>query len=307
MKSRNWVFTINNFTVEDASEWNCDQIKFMIFQEEEGETGTKHLQGYLELKTARGLPYMKRLKERAHWEVRRGTREEAIKYCVKEDRLSNPIIYHQGEFSPIGHGELSEETCMELLCEKGILKEKKKTKKEDMLEVKKMLDDGSTFEDIADFDFDLWCRHYKAFERYLLMKTTPRNHEVKVLVLQGPTGTGKSKYCIEQFPDGYWKQRSNWWDGYSKQSTIIIDEFYGWLPFDLLLRLCDRYPLMLETKGGQVQCIADTIIITSNKRPDMWYNNVYFDAFKRRVHMWMVMPEVGKCNHYPRFEDAEFL
>jgi hypothetical protein len=101
------------------------------------------------------------------------------------------------------------------------------------LQIRSKLSEGNsaTIEEIADNEFDLWVRYYKAFDRYLLMKTKPRNHVVEVHVLQGPTGTGKSKWAMDTYPDAYWKQRSQWWDGYMGHEVVILDEFYGWLPF----------------------------------------------------------------------------
>lgn len=171
--------------------------------------------------------------------------------------------------------------------------------------VKQLLDGGATEEEIADEHFDLWVRHYRAFERYRLIKTKPRSFAVQVFVFYGPTGTGKSRAALGGFPDAYWKQRSQWWCGYANHSTVILDEFYGWLPFDLLLRVCDRYPLLVETKGGQVQFVADTIIITSNTQPCNWYKSVYFPSFQRRVTKWCHFPVWGERKDYNDY--GEFM
>lgn len=127
---------------------------------------------------------------------------------------------------------------------------------------------------------------------------------MEVIVLQGPTGTGKSKWCMDNYPDAYWKQRGNWWDNYSGEETVIIDEYYGWLPYDFLLRLCDRYPLLVEIKGGQVQFNSKRIIFTTNAVPNTWYKNVYWPAFERRVNEWHVFPVWGMHVFYEKFCEA---
>lgn len=64
-----------------------------------------------------------------------------------------------------------------------------------------------------------------------------------------------------------------WWDGYSGQHTVIIDEFYGQLRWSFVLQLLDRYPLRVETKGGCVPFVSRRIIITSNREPSQWYKS----------------------------------
>jgi len=54
------------------------------------------------------------------------------------------------------------------------------------------------------------------------------------------------------------------------------------------LRLLDRYPISLPTKGGHVQFVATTILITSNFAPLDWYKwegrEVQQAALMRRIH-----------------------
>ena len=174
-----------------------------------------------------------------------------------------------------------------------------------LAKIQEKIDQGSTDVDIANEFFDVWVKYHVAFQKYRMLKTPQRNHATEVVVLYGPTGTGKSRWAFEQYPDAYWKQRSQWWDGYNNHSTIIIDEFYGWLPYDLLLRLCDRYPLLLEVKGGQVQCVAQTIIFTSNNPIANWYTNVRnIDALKRRISRVIHMPFPGIISNYYNVNDV---
>lgn len=262
---------------------------------------------------------------RAHFEVRRGTREQAVLYCVKtweQNPLHNSGEHYvnqddnsitsdhqtqqsQGQTTstysqPIWYGLQS--TATEFLT--SLTKSQRKKKKERMAEIKKMIEMGSTEEQIADYDFEMWVRSYRAFREYRLIITPQRSHEVEVIVLQGPTGTGKSKWAMDNYPEAYWKQRSIWWDGYAKQENVIIDEFYGWMPFDTLLRVCDRYPLLVETKGGQVNFVAKTIVITTNAVPTSWYKNVYFNSFVRRVSKWMVLRTWGNVQTFTDYSEA---
>jgi len=268
---RNWLFTINNPSPNDTPHPNWPAwIKIAVFQMETGSEGTLHLQGYVEAKHSVRLSQMKALLPRAHLEKRRGKRADAIAYVTKEETRSAEPIYYG----------ISAEDCMKIIS--------KNCTKLSSLQKRILENPDLTEEQIADEYFDLWVRYHRALNRYLLFKTPVRNWAVEVFILVGPTGTGKSRWAMENFPDAYWKQRSQWWDGYNRQHDIIIDEFYGWLPFDLLLRLCDRYPLLLETKGGQVQCVSKKIIITSNTPPHKWYNNCYFDSLKRRFSKILV-------------------
>lgn len=35
--------------------------------------------------------------------------------------------------------------------------------------------------------------------------------------------------------------------GYVGQPTVVFDDFYSWFPYDFILRLLDRYPLVVNT------------------------------------------------------------
>lgn len=277
------------------NEETMSKISLIVYQMEEGESRTPHLQGYVEVGTPTRLAGMKKLIPAAHFERRQGTKKQAIDYCLKEDT-------RHPDFRPVA---LKDGIPIELdvLC--ASLSGKKTSTSDKLEEIRIKLCEGSTsIEQVADNDFDLWVRHYRAFEKYVCMKTRPRNHEVEVHVVQGPTGTGKSKWAMETYPNAYWKQRSTWWDGYANHDTVIIDEFYGWLPFDLILRICDRYPMLVETKGGQCQFVAKTIVFTSNSLPSSWYNNCYFPSFVRRVTSWHVMKILGDHDIYHDYAEA---
>lgn len=279
MTSRNYVFTVNNY--EEGWYPRSNKIKLCIWQFEIGEQGTPHAQGYVELHESMRMAAVKKIPcfARAHLSKRGGTRYQAADYCIKErTRISGPYIE--------GYSGTPEEFVRSL----------EKTPKNHAAEleaIKRMLDEGKTSLEIAESNFSQWVRHHRAFSTYQMLKTQPRSEIENVIVVYGPTGTGKSRFCMDQYPTAYWKSRGQWWDGYAQQQHVVIDEYYGWLPWDMLLRLCDRYPLLLETKGGTCQFTGTSIILTTNKDPKHWYDEakgMKFETFARRVTQWIYMP-----------------
>lgn len=277
MKSRSYLITVNN----PQQEWDQlnfpETVTYCVGQLESGESGTPHWQLLIKYKHPVRLKQVKKIFPTCHAEPRKGSEIQGLRYVLKEESRVKQL-------SPYG---ISQE---QIEC---LLSSSNKASTGNLTLIKEKLDAGMTEGEVADQFFGDWVRHYKAFRAYKLLKTIPRSlsDQPTVIVIYGPTGTGKSRFCMEQYPNAYWKQRSNWWDGYSSETTVILDEFYGWIPYDLLLRLCDRYPLMLETKGGQVHCLAHTIIITSNSLPNTWYKNCYFKSLERRVTKWMYFGE----------------
>ena len=100
-----------------------------------------------------------------------------------------------------------------------------------------------------------------------------RNWKTIVRWYYGDTGTGKTKYAWEQFPDAYEKcSQSKWWDGYDSHNEVIIDDFRrGHIDFVELLKIFDRYPMKVEVKGGFRQLLAKEIIITAPDHPRRMY------------------------------------
>lgn len=93
-QARHWVFTLNN---PDGELPECEDVRYVAWQAERGENGTLHWQGYVEMKKKMTLTAMKRWLPTAHFEPRRGTREEAKEYAMKElTRVDGP--WERGTF-----------------------------------------------------------------------------------------------------------------------------------------------------------------------------------------------------------------
>ncbi len=263
-RSKYWVFTINNPTEAEKPE-NWDHVVYCVYQLEGGERNTPHWQGYVVLTKNMYLTGVKKLNRRAHWEKRRGTHDEAKLYCSKtETRIGCTV-----EFG------------VEPVHEPG--------KRNDLLSLKRALDEGKTEFEISRDDelFPYWCRFPRAFQAYKrLGDEKERNWHTFTTVLWGPSGTGKTRKVHEMAPDAYWLPRPNggsvFFDGYHGQEDVVIDEFKGWLPRQLLCMMLDRYPLQVNTKGGSTTFLPKRVWITSNFNPTEWYK-YGLGALERRL------------------------
>lgn len=89
MTSSRWCFTLNN-PVDDEEQQLCDFLAgpdctYAVFGREVGTSGTPHLQGFIILRSASRLSYLRNnASDRAHYEKARGTSVQARDYCKKD-------------------------------------------------------------------------------------------------------------------------------------------------------------------------------------------------------------------------------
>lgn len=274
--SRAWVFTLNN--PEDnqvPSLWRASGVVYCVWQLERGENGTPHLQGYVVCGKAMRLSALKRFAPSAHWEPRKGSHEQAKAYCEKdESREDGPWQYGD---EPKGAG-----------C------------RTDLQAVKEAVDNGVRDLKLWDDYFPQMCRYHKSVSFYRMLKAPRRNEVPEVLVLWGSTNIGKSFYANSQYPDAY--RLSNcptgvWWDGYSGEETVIVDEFYGWIRWNELLNILDRYDYSVSFRGGKHRLLATRFIFTSNAHPSAWYNysgpHMMYATLHRRLTRIMTRDSIG--------------
>lgn len=263
-KHRSWCFTINNpeegFQQELDMQLSKDCVKYAIFQYERGKTrGTDHFQGYVTFQYGKTFKTAKEfLGERAHLEVARGSAKQNKDYCSKEDtRIDGPWEY----------GTLPEQG-----------------KRTDLLFFQDTLEKHLNDHLAVIEKCPTQCmKYYKYMDYYFKKKNDEimrkRRMEKWVCVLYGPTGTGKTRHVYDNhdwddiyvIQQGTGTNNSLWFDGYTGQSVVLIDDFRGNIMFKFLLNLLDRYPLRVQVKGGTVLFNPDKIYITSNHNPTQWY------------------------------------
>lgn len=135
---------------------------------------------------------------------------------------------------------------------------------------------------------DVLVRSYGNLKKIRVDSLQPESIVREVSVYWGRSGAGKSlRAWNESGLTAYPKDpNTKFWDGYSGQEHVVIDEFRGAISISHLLRWLDRYPVIVEIKGSSCVLKANKIWITSNLSPDEWYPDLDAEtklALRRRL------------------------
>lgn len=237
---------------------------WLCFQLEKGDGGFLHFQGCGHTaRTFRFGTFKNHLGATAHIEKMRGTVQQARDYCRKDDtRQLGPY--------EVGHPP-------------------QQGRRRDLEAVRELIAGGATEREVAEQHFPQWCIYRRSFTAYRDLLRSDRDWLTECVFYWGAPGTGKSRRAFsEAGPDAYAKLPGKWFDGYSGQEHVVIDDLHpGELTATLFKRLADRYPLRVEVKGDTTRFLAKKIWITSNHAiedlfPDAT-NADDLDAVKRRI------------------------
>lgn len=239
-------------------------------------TGTPHLQGYLELKkkmTGRSLKT--NLPNGIYLAPAKGTGAQNTTYCTKG----------------------GDSRCLGAMMKQGARK--------DLDQLKEMIEDGATEVDLADANFGSWLRYGQAMKRYHnLVHAVKRDWMPEIYIYWGGTGLGKTrKVMADNSIDDTWIWNGNhkFYQGYDMQSVAVFDDFYGEISLPYMLKLTDRYPMIVNIKNGECNWQPKRIYFTSNVDPRTWEGwqdkpQAVRDAFFRRVR------ENGGITHFDALE-----
>lgn len=256
-------------------------VQYIIVQLEKGENGTIHWQGFMILKERKYLNYMKEhFSKRAHWEVARGSNEQASAYCKKDDT-------HIEILDPFGK-DLARYEDGEMPQRERLKRQEAQWKAEDDLEAVK-----AGYKRPSEFEPSTLMAHgfLPAYNALTADVLGPYRPDLKIITMVGPPGTGKSYSIQKCFPEhgrciygnsGCWFQNPT-------ADVMIFEEFNGQIPLQRMLQMLDPYPLALEVKGRMAPALYKTVIITSNTSPASWYpikpadEAEQGDLFKRKI------------------------
>lgn len=260
MSARHWCWTLNNPTVEEELAIEGLKYRYIIYGHETGDEGTHHLQGYAEFDCVMRLAGVKKLITRAHWEQRRSTREKARDYCKKQGEW-----LEYGDWAAGGRGARNDlRGAMELVKER------------------------VPWIQMAEQMPEVVARNDRFLTKYLAHVEEQQSQafrKVEVHVYEGAAGTGKTRKVKEQYPESFTVNAGEAFpfEGYNGQDVILLDDFYGGIPYHQLLRVLDGHQYRVNVKGSHRYAMWTKVFITSNDKPELWYSKGMTPALRRRL------------------------
>ena len=266
-RTRNYRFTRNNY--ENTNQEENIECQYIVYGKEIAPTtGTPHLQGFIRFLCDKSLKAARAALPGCDVRVS-DFPQECIDYCKKD-----------GDYTERGKAPLSQ-------------KEKGTGEKRRWAEIRSAAEEGRD-DDLPD-DIRYRCLHLNAaHRRKFLMNQTFEDTTCQMLWYWGGSGTGKSRTAREDHPTAYLKQCNKWGDQDLAYADVwIIEDFdreHKCLCHHLKI-WADRYPFILEVKGGSIKVRPKLIIVTSNWHPSaIWDSTQDLEPILRRF----------KCVEFPK-------
>lgn len=265
-EAKNWVWTLNNpQSEEDHLIPSPEDYDYQIIGKETGEQGTDHYQAYTCFKKKIRLTALKKkYSQRIHWEIMKGTPQQASDYCKKEGDWKEEGTLPQSQTQAAGIKRKADyETAHQLAIE-------------------------GKFNEI---DPALKFRHAKniiqihAWHIAGTINTTELS-EPQTIWIHGPPGVGKSTWARSTFPNFYEKPKDMWWDGYTGQPYVIIEEFSPdtcrRMDISYVKQIFDKFPFHAAIKGGSIGQIRPRVVVVTS-------NYTIEECFKQQVDQQSIL------------------
>lgn len=290
MSSRNWVFTINNYTSEDLDKCEAlvenKECRYIIWGFENAPTtGTPHMQGYVEFgKVMRTGAACKALGGRASMKPKskKSTREQARDYCKKGDQSHEEWLLLNIKGPNFGVNAY--------FSEFGNWKEGGQGSRNDIYGLMDMVKERRPRIEIMETLPAEYAKNMKFAEAYNIelekIETRKERKNMEVHVIWGDAGAGKTYEVWEKAPEVFKvnPDLGNFaFDGYDGEKDILLDDFYGNMKYTELLQTLHGYQHSVNVKYGRRYAKWTRVFITSNKPPAEWYSFGLTPALARRL------------------------
>lgn len=266
------------------------------------ERGTKHLQGYFQLKKkTRFTVLCKRLKEAKLWmRPAKGDAKENDEYISHTGKWANKAgdllegPYYLG-------GEPSNEGS-----------------RNDLKSLSKSLKAGKSIRYLVNNHTETMLRYFGNATKIqsVLEESNERNWMTELYIYTGVAGSGKShaayreaiKFLSDEGIDEkpYMlmvpaKGEQLWWENYDGHSVVIIDDFYGTIGLDYFKRLIDKYPMRVNIKNRSANFLARRVYITSNQGWRSWWGS---ELLSNRENENAIMRRITVDKHFDTVYNA---
>ncbi len=285
-RSRKFQITVNNPVEHDFSHdmiidilTNSNPVYFCLC-DEKGQTYHTHI--YVCYENAVYFSTMKKRFPTAHIEAARGSSADNRDYIRKEGKYLD--------------SEKKETNLPETFFEFGIMPKDKTSKNESVSEqVFEMVKNGySNIEIITAFpSYGTKINNLNTLRQEVLNeKYSKENRNVEVIYIFGDTGSGKTRFVMDNFNYNDIYKVSNYehpFDNYNGQKVLLLDEFRSGLPINDLLQYLDIYPCRLPARYSDKVACFDKVYIISNEDLTHLYTNIQiekpetYNALLRRI------------------------
>ena len=291
-KARLFTFTNFDLTVDYGSLVTRKQAEFIAIGPETCKTtGRKHHQGYIYFVNAKStskksLGNIGSMLGDAHMEPMLGSLHQNEGYCSKESSLQK-------------WGN-----------------EPKQGTRSDLNSMVDRIRGGERVDDIVMEDPGFFHEFGRTLQKIedVALRQKNRTEMTQGEWVWGPTGVGKSHYAFADFtPETHYVKplQDEWWDGYTGQPVVILNDFRGQIPFSELLTLVDKYPHNVKRRCREpAPFLAKKLIVTSSLPPEDVYINrcAETDSLAQLTRRFRILKLEQKCpegntdTSVPRFD-----
>lgn len=240
--------------LETNPAWDPSKMKYLIYGNEVcPTTGRKHFQGFVYFKDKVSMKNAQKLLAigNSHIESKlKDTQTSAIEYCKKEKNFM--------EF-----GEIPSQG-----------------KRSDLIALKdSIVTGGITVDQICLEDPIAYHQYGRTLHKLedITLRKKFRTEMTKGTWYWGATGVGKSHKAFENYDQSrmyLYRDDNGWWEGYTGQEIVIINDFRGAIPYNELLQIVDKWPYFVKRRGREpCPFISKHVIITSSLPPALVYPN----------------------------------
>lgn len=280
-RARKWFFTLKgDETLQERIEWEFRNYTY-VCQLEQGDGGFVHWQGFINNEQPISFDTLKRKFRQIHLESVRGSDIQAYRYVTK---LETALGFNQaGERVLVADNP----QAVKITCSSGDWRgfEALKDTRLDMkphTHIHVLLKQGMTAEEIIDQypDYTLRYAAIREAEKGLERKRKAQENKLKkrwetekrlgieVFYIYGAAGAGKTRHVVDTEGIGRVYMVTDYrhpFDNYNGEDVLSLEEYYGQIQTDYLLKLLDIYPVQLGARYWNKWAYYQRVYIVSNE------------------------------------------